>query len=103
VDVIYEHGILHPLAPLNLPESTEVALILQAKKDQENGTSSDPVIGLMADESKLMDEVVDKAMIARQRDALTSRRAQNDALPAGAPQDGLGGVDHDLILHGWQK
>jgi predicted DNA-binding antitoxin AbrB/MazE fold protein len=65
-DAIYEHGLLRPRTPLNLPESAEVSLILQTKNGQQNGSSNDPLLGLMADEPDLMDEIIEEAMIARE-------------------------------------
>jgi predicted DNA-binding antitoxin AbrB/MazE fold protein len=65
-DAIYEHGILRPLTPLNLPESAAVTLTLQAKNDQQNGSSNDPILGLMADDADLLDEIVEEAMTARE-------------------------------------
>lgn len=64
---IYEHGVLRPLTPLSLPESAEVAGVLH----QENGAApqpaaGDPLLGLMADEPGLVDEVVEDAMVARE-------------------------------------
>jgi predicted DNA-binding antitoxin AbrB/MazE fold protein len=102
-DAIYEHGILRPLTPLNLPEAAEVTVIVQAKTPQPNGSSADPLLGLMADEPEVMGEIIEEAMITRQREALAIVRSKMDALPSSAPQDGLGGADHDQILYGWQK
>jgi hypothetical protein len=64
---IYEHGVLRPLTPLNLPESAEVTGTLHEK----NGgaalpPSADPILGLMADEPELLDVVVEAAMTARE-------------------------------------
>jgi predicted DNA-binding antitoxin AbrB/MazE fold protein len=61
---IYEHGILRPLTPLNLPESAEVAGILHETQNVQQIT--DPLLGLMADEPELLDQVIDDAMIARE-------------------------------------
>ena len=64
---IYEHGILRPLTPLNLPESAEVTGILHEKNGVEKQLStSDPLLGLMSDEPELLDEVVEDAMTARE-------------------------------------
>jgi predicted DNA-binding antitoxin AbrB/MazE fold protein len=65
-DAIYEHGILRPLTPLDLPEAAEVTLILQNKNGQQNGTSNDPIVGLMAGDADLLDEIVEEAMTARE-------------------------------------
>jgi predicted DNA-binding antitoxin AbrB/MazE fold protein len=103
INAIYEHGVFRPLTPLDLPESAEVTVIVQSKTPQPNGSSTDPLLGLMADEPEVMDEIVEEAMISRQREALANLRSKMDALPSGAPQDGLGGAEHDQILYGWQK
>ena len=64
---IYEHGVLRPLTPLSLPESAEVTGVLH----QENGAvqktaAADPLLGLMADEPDLMDDVAEDALSARE-------------------------------------
>jgi predicted DNA-binding antitoxin AbrB/MazE fold protein len=66
IDAIYEHGILRPLTPLNLPESAEVTLILQTNNGQQDGSSNDPILGLLADDADLLDEIVEEAMTARE-------------------------------------
>ncbi len=63
---IYEHGILRPLSPLNLPESAEVTGIVQQKSGLADGASDDPLMGLMADEPELVDMIVEEAMLARE-------------------------------------
>jgi predicted DNA-binding antitoxin AbrB/MazE fold protein len=63
---IYEHGILRPLTPLNLPESAEVTGVVQQKLGLVQLTADDPLIGLMADEPELVDAIVEEAMIARE-------------------------------------
>jgi predicted DNA-binding antitoxin AbrB/MazE fold protein len=64
---IYEHGMLRPLTPLNLPEATEVIVTLrEAIPAQETRTPADPLLGLMSDEPELLDAVVEEAMLARE-------------------------------------
>jgi len=66
-NAIYEHGILRPLAPLNLPESTEVILTIRNKTgNTEELIPGDPLLGLMANEPELVDEVIAGAMSARE-------------------------------------
>jgi predicted DNA-binding antitoxin AbrB/MazE fold protein len=77
IQAIYEHGVFRPLEPIQLAEHKKVSLVV-----------SDSVA------------VDDDVSIARQREALAALRAKMDALPNGAPDDGLGGADHDLILYG---
>jgi hypothetical protein len=67
---IYEHGVLRPLTPLNLPESAEVTGTLNEKKGGAAPPTADPLLGLMADEPQLLDEVVEAAMVARERHPL---------------------------------
>lgn len=62
---IYEHGVLRPLTPLNLPESAEV--IGFVRQSRVAGTdASDPLLGFMADEPELVDAVLEEAMVARE-------------------------------------
>jgi predicted DNA-binding antitoxin AbrB/MazE fold protein len=64
---IYEHGVLRPLTPVNLPESTEVIVTLRetvGRNDQ--AAPPDPLLGSMAEEPELIDQVVDEAMKARE-------------------------------------
>jgi predicted DNA-binding antitoxin AbrB/MazE fold protein len=63
---IYEHGILRPLAPLNLPELAEVTGFVQQKSRPVDVAAADPLMGLMSDEPELVDAVVEEAMIARE-------------------------------------
>jgi hypothetical protein len=70
---IYEHGVLRPLTPLNLPESAEVTCTLHEKNGgAARPSSADPLLGLMADEPELLDAVVEAAMTARERHPLRS-------------------------------
>jgi predicted DNA-binding antitoxin AbrB/MazE fold protein len=70
---IYEHGMLRPLTPLNLPEATEVIVTLrEASSAKEPRAPVDPLLGLMADEPELLDEVVEEAMAARESHPLRS-------------------------------
>lgn len=67
IHAIYEHGVLRPLAPLDLPEATEVIVTLRAAGGaKEPDRPADPLLGLMADEPELLDAVVEAAMSARQ-------------------------------------
>ena len=63
---IYENGVLRPLAPLSLPESAEVTGTLQEMKSATAAATSDPILGFMADESTLLDEIVEEAYVARE-------------------------------------
>ena len=68
---IYEHGVLRPLTPLNLPESAEVTGTLHEKNGgAARSPATDPLLGLMVDEPELLDEVVEAAMVARERHPL---------------------------------
>jgi predicted DNA-binding antitoxin AbrB/MazE fold protein len=69
---IYEHGVLRPLTPLNLPELTEVTVILHTNKRPQAATR-DPLLGLMADESNLLDEVVEDTMASRESQPFRSK------------------------------
>lgn len=77
IQAIYEHGVFRPLEPVQLADHKQVSLVV-------------------SDAAAIADDVA----IARQREALASLRAKMDALPNGAPADGLGGADHDRILYG---
>jgi len=63
---IYEHGILRPLTPLNLPESAEVTGFVQQTNGSVDGAFTDPLMGLMSDEPDLVDAIVEEAMLARE-------------------------------------
>lgn len=63
---IYEHGILRPLAPLNLPESAEVTGFVQQKSRPVDAAADNPLLGLMSDDPDLVDAIVLEAMIARE-------------------------------------
>jgi len=63
---IYEHGILRPLTPLNLPESAEVTGFVQQKNVTAPAGPSDPLLGFMSDEPELVDAIVEEAMVARE-------------------------------------
>ena len=72
---IYEHGVLRPLTPLNLPESAEVTGVLHEKNGaKELPTAADPLLGLMADEPELLDEVVEDALAARESHPFRANR-----------------------------
>ncbi len=76
IQAIFENGVFRPLDPVHVAEHERVSLVIESTVE-----ASDDVI-------------------ARQREALGKLRAEMDALPAGAPVDGLGGVDHYAILYG---
>ena len=80
IQAIYENGVFRPLDRVELPEHGRVALVVESL----------PPAG-------------EADAVARQRSALAALRAEMDALPVEAPQDGLGGADHDQILYGWKK
>ena len=63
---IYEHGVLRPLTPLNLPESAEVTGTLHEKSGSSASQTDDPLMGFMSDESELVDAIVEEAMLARE-------------------------------------
>jgi predicted DNA-binding antitoxin AbrB/MazE fold protein len=65
VHAIYEHGILRPLSALDLPEATEVIVTLR-EVTSAKAPPADPILGLMADEPQLLDEVVEAAIVARE-------------------------------------
>jgi predicted DNA-binding antitoxin AbrB/MazE fold protein len=83
---IYEHGILRPLIPLNLPESAEVEGTLQL-------TNGGARTGAQ----------VSAAELRRQQDALDAMFNEVDSLPQILRHDGLSGRDHDQILYGSPK
>jgi len=83
---IYENGVLRPLTPLNLPESSEVMGTLQ----ETNGASQK-----IADGQSLE--------LQRQQAALDDMFDAVDRLPQPARNDGLSGRDHDQILYGSKK
>jgi predicted DNA-binding antitoxin AbrB/MazE fold protein len=80
---IYEHGILRPVTPLNLPEMTEVVCTIHEK----NGTEQ-PAFGPSSDE------------LRHQKEALDAMFREVDRLPQTPRNDGLSGRDHDRILYG---
>lgn len=80
IQAIYENGVFRPLGPVELGERAEVSLIV-ATDPKGSAPSGD-------------------AALERQRAALAQLRAEMDLLPVMAPQDGLGGADHDAILYG---
>jgi predicted DNA-binding antitoxin AbrB/MazE fold protein len=64
---IYEHGVLRPLAPIDLPEATPVIITLRPVGNAaEQPAPADPLLGLMADEPELIDQVVEMAMTSRE-------------------------------------
>jgi predicted DNA-binding antitoxin AbrB/MazE fold protein len=80
VQAIYENGVFRPLDPVQVAEHEQVSLVIESPS-----------------------QAPDAAVVAQQRDALRKLRAEMDALPSGAPADGLGGADHDGILYGTQQ
>jgi len=87
IQAIYEQGVFRPLEPVELAEHAQVSLVVSQDGSRDTLT---PMSG-------------DCALIQRQQASLAKLRSEMEALPPGAPQDGLGGADHDLILYGWQK
>jgi predicted DNA-binding antitoxin AbrB/MazE fold protein len=82
---IYENGVLRPITPLNLPESSVVAGKLEETSIMgRNGVASD------------MD-------LDEQQRALNHMFAEVDKLPQTPRGDGLSGRDHDRILYGSGK
>ncbi|MEX2315822.1 MAG: antitoxin family protein [Pirellulales bacterium] len=74
-DAIYENGILRPITPLNLPEWAEVTGVLQEKNGTDGTpTRADKLLGLMADEPDLLDEVVNEAMLGRESHPFRANR-----------------------------
>ncbi len=71
---IYEHGVLRPLAPLNLPESAGVTGFVQQTRLPAGATVGDPVLGLMSDESELIDEIVEEATMSRESQPFRASR-----------------------------
>jgi predicted DNA-binding antitoxin AbrB/MazE fold protein len=82
---IFEHGILRPLTPLNLPEATEVEVTLRVAAAESNS----------ADQNG--------AELERQKKALQAMFTEVDKLPQTPCNDDLSGRNHDQILYGSQK
>jgi predicted DNA-binding antitoxin AbrB/MazE fold protein len=78
IQAIYENGVFRPLEPVRVGEHTQVSLTVESAPTT----------------------ATDAAALQRQREALAALRAAMDALPSQAPNDGLGGADHDAILYG---
>ena len=91
VQAIYEHGVFRPLQPVELPENERVVLAVS------------DALHAAANASEIIASTDAKVAIEHQRQALLNMRAQMSALPEQAPEDGLGGADHDQILYGWPK
>jgi predicted DNA-binding antitoxin AbrB/MazE fold protein len=73
-NAIYEDGVLRPLTPLNLPEAAQVTLELRDRDSAKNSLpSKDPLLGLMADDCELVDEVVAAALAARETHPLRTK------------------------------
>jgi predicted DNA-binding antitoxin AbrB/MazE fold protein len=70
---IYEHGVLRPLTPLNLPESAEVTGFVREKSSAAPIESDDPLMGFMANEAELVDAIVEEAMLARESHPLRAK------------------------------
>jgi len=68
---IYEHGVLRPLAPLNLPDAAQVVVSVHGAKasNQSQSAPNDPLLGIMSDEPELLDAVVEAAMVDRESHA----------------------------------
>ena len=82
IQAIFEHGVFRPLEPVTFAEHERVTLSVSE-----------------ATASKSSDEDV----IRKQPEALARLRAEMDSLLNEAPQDGLRGADHDVILYGLEK
>lgn len=69
---VYEHGVLRPLAPLNLPDAAQVVVSVRGANDsrQIQSPPTDPLFGIMSDESELLDAVVEAAMVDRESQIL---------------------------------
>lgn len=63
---IFEHGILRPLFPVDLPESAEVIVSVRERTIGAQNSSTDPLLGFMSDEAELMDVIAEEAMLARE-------------------------------------
>ncbi len=64
---IYENGVLRPLEPLGLPESTEVvATVRPASESGDRKLRPNSIIGIMSDYADELDQVVEEAMRARE-------------------------------------
>ncbi len=63
---IYENGVLRPLSPLGLPEATEVVATVRLPAKHIAQANDDPILGLMADDADLLDEIVEEAMQSRE-------------------------------------
>jgi len=64
---IYENGVLRPITPLVLPERAEVVGSLEQRADELGSGYSDPLLGLMDQESEVLDQVIEEALSARER------------------------------------
>lgn len=84
VEAIYEDGVFRPLQPVQLPEHKQVSLVITDAGRPANGSTA----------------ATSDVDVRRQREALAALRTKIDALPSCAPDDGLGGADHDRILYG---
>jgi predicted DNA-binding antitoxin AbrB/MazE fold protein len=82
---IYEHGILRPLAPLNLPEATEVEVTLRVTASESNSAGQNG------------------AELRHQKEALQAMFAEVDKLHQTPCNDDLSGRNHDQILYGSPK
>lgn len=64
---IYEHGVLRPLTPLDLPELAEVLVVLKPLTGVSGPSQTgDSLLGSMAEDAELLDAIVDDAMVARE-------------------------------------
>jgi predicted DNA-binding antitoxin AbrB/MazE fold protein len=83
IEAIYENGLLRPLAPLVLPESTRVILEVHPVGERA------PVLAAVDLE-------------AQQR-ALAALRQAMDAMAVHNPADGWDSSRVDELLYGWKK
>jgi predicted DNA-binding antitoxin AbrB/MazE fold protein len=90
IQAIYEQGVFRPLEPVQLAEHAQVSLVVSPEGSEGS-----------KDKGNVKSHSLD--ILQRQQASLAKLRAEMDSLPSGAPEDGLGGADHDLILYGWRK
>lgn len=80
---IYEHGVLRPLVPLELPEAAVVECTPVTAQESE---------GLAEDD--------EQSVIDQQKRALQALMEKIEKIPQVPNNDGLHGRDHDQILYG---
>ena len=83
IHAIFDHGVLHPLEPLELANGVRVHLRIE--EEPEAGASELPA---------LPDE------IARRKAALADFQKLMADLPVESPKDDFSGAEHDQFLYG---